>query len=396
MIVGVPKETFPGERRVALTPAVIPLLVKKGITVVVESGAGVAAGYPDSAYREKGAQIGTSRADLFAAADVILQARALGANPEAGRADHDLLRKDQVLIALCDPLGAPEAFREPARLGVTVFSLELLPRITRAQSMDALSSMSTVAGYKAVLLAAAELPRMFPLLMTAAGTVSPARVFVVGAGVAGLTAIATARRLGAVVEAYDVRAAVKEQVESLGAKFVELPLEGGEAAEGAGGYARAMEEEFYRRQRELLSRTVAASDVVITTALVPGKKAPQLVTGEMVAGMAPGSVVVDLASEQGGNCELTRPGETVVAHGVTVLGPVNLPATVPYHASQMYSKNVSAFLLHLVREGRLAIDMQDEITRETLVARDGEILSPRVRAALGLPAAVPGAGSGAR
>jgi len=393
--VAVPKETYPGERRVALTPAVFPLLAKKGITVVVESGAGVAAGYPDSAYREKGAQIGSSRADLFATAVVILQVRALGANPGAGRADHDLFRKGQVLIALCDPLGAPEAFREPARLGVTVFSLELLPRITRAQSMDALSSMSTVAGYKAVLLAAAELPRMFPLLMTAAGTVSPARVFVVGAGVAGLTAIATSRRLGAVVEAYDVRAAAREQVESLGAKFVEMPLPA-DSAETPGGYAKAFDEEFYRRQREKMSRVVSASDVVITTAQVPGKKAPLLITGEMVAGMAPGSVIVDLASEQGGNCELTRPGETVVAHGVTVLGPVNLPATVPYHASQMYSKNVSAFLLHLVREGRLAIDMQDEITRETLVARDGEIVSPRVRAALGLPAAVPGERDGAR
>ena len=391
----VPKETYPGERRVALTPAVFPLLAKKGITVVVESGAGVAAGYPDSAYREKGAQIGSSRADLFATADVILQVRALGANPGAGRADHDLFRKGQVLIALCDPLGAPEAFREPARLGVTVFSLELLPRITRAQSMDALSSMSTVAGYKAVLLAAAELPRMFPLLMTAAGTVSPARVFVVGAGVAGLTAIATSRRLGAVVEAYDVRAAAREQVESLGAKFVEMPLPA-DSAETPGGYAKAFDEEFYRRQREKMSRVVSASDVVITTAQVPGKKAPLLITGEMVAGMAPGSVIVDLASEQGGNCELTRPGETVVAHGVTVLGPVNLPATVPYHASQMYSKNVSAFLLHLVREGRLAIDMQDEITRETLVARDGEIVSPRVRSALGLPAADPGERDGAR
>ena len=391
----VPKETYPGERRVALTPAVFPLLAKKGITVVVESGAGVAAGYPDSAYREKGAQIGSSRADLFATAVVILQVRALGANPGAGRADHDLFRKGQVLIALCDPLGAPEAFREPARHGVTAFSLELLPRITRAQSMDALSSMSTVAGYKAVLLAAAELPRMFPLLMTAAGTVSPARVFVVGAGVAGLTAIATSRRLGAVVEAYDVRAAAREQVESLGAKFVEMPLPA-DSAETPGGYAKAFDEEFYRRQREKMSRVVSASDVVITTAQVPGKKAPLLITGEMVAGMAPGSVIVDLASEQGGNCELTRPGETVVAHGVTVLGPVNLPATVPYHASQMYSKNVSAFLLHLVREGRLAIDMQDEITRETLVARDGEIVSPRVRAALGLPAAVPGERDGAR
>jgi NAD(P) transhydrogenase subunit alpha len=381
---GVPKETFPGERRVALTPAVIPLLVKKGITVIVESGAGVAAGYPDSAYREKGAQIETSRADLFATADVIFQVRALGANPEAGRADHDLFRPGQAVIGLCDPLAFPEVIRDAAARGVTVFSLELLPRITRAQPMDALSSMSTVAGYKAVLLAAAALPRMFPLLMTAAGTISPARVFVVGAGVAGLTAIATARRLGAVVEAYDVRAAVKEQVKSLGAKFVELPIPA-DGAEASGGYAKAFDEEFYKRQRETMSRVVAASDVVITTAQVPGKKAPLLITGDMVAGMGPGSVIVDLASEQGGNCELTRPGETVVAHGVTVLGPVNLPATVPHHASQMYAKNLSAFFLHLVKEGKLALDPGDEIARETLVAHEGDVVHPRVRAALGLP-----------
>jgi len=383
LIVGVPKETFPGERRVALTPAVLPSLAKRGIQVVVESEAGTAAGYPDSAYGEKGAQIETSRAELFALATVIVQVRALGANPDAGRAANDLLRDGQSIIGLCDPLSAPEAFREPVRRGVTVFSLELLPRITRAQSMDVLSSMSTVAGYKAVLLAAAELPRMFPLLMTAAGTVFPARVFVVGAGVAGLTAIATARRLGAVVEAYDVRAAVKEQVESLGAKFVELPLPS-ESAETAGGYAKALDEEFYRRQRETMSRVVSGSDVVITTAQVPGKKAPLLITGEMVAGMAPGSVIVDLASEQGGNCELTRPGETVFSHGVTVLGPVNLPATVPFHASQMYAKNVAAFLLHLTREGKLVLDLKDEITRETLVASGGEVVHPRVRAALGL------------
>jgi NAD(P) transhydrogenase subunit alpha len=383
LIAGVPKETFPGERRIALTPAVTPLLVKKGITVIMESGAGAAAGHPDSAYREKGAQIGTSRADLFATVDVILQVRALGANPEAGRSDHDLFRPGLVVIGLCDPLAFPEAIRDAAGRGVTVFSLELLPRITRAQPMDVLSSMSTVAGYKAVLLAAAELPRMFPLLMTAAGTISPARVFVVGAGVAGLTAIATARRLGAVVEAYDVRAAVKEQVQSLGAKFVELPIPADDA-EASGGYAKAFDEEFYKRQREKMSRVVAASDVVITTAQVPGTKAPLLITGDMVAGMGPGSVIVDLASEQGGNCELTRPGETVVTHGVTILGPVNLPATVPHHASQMYAKNVSAFFLHLVKEGRLALDPGDEITKETLVAHEGDVVHPRVRAALGL------------
>ena len=385
MIVGVPKETFPGERRVALVPGVLPTLGKAGIRILLESGAGILAGYPDSAYGEKGAKIVASRAELFVGADVILPVLAFGANPVAGRADNNLFRAGQAVICLCNPLGAPESIREAAGLGITLFSLELLPRITRAQLMDVLSSMSTVAGYKAVLLAAAELPRMFPLLMTAAGTVSPARVFVVGAGVAGLTAIATARRLGAVVEAYDVRPAVREQVESLGAKFVELPLPAG-SAEGEGGYAREQDEEFYRRQRETMSRVVAASDVVITTAQVPGKKAPLLITSEMVAGMGPGSVIVDLAAEQGGNCEATRAGETVTMHGVTILGPANLPATVPHHASQMFAKNVAAFLLHVGKEGQLGKDLADEITRETLVTREGHVVHPRVRAALGLPA----------
>lgn len=384
MIVGVPKETFPGERRVALVPGVLPSLGKTGIRILLESGAGTPAGYPDSAYGEKGAEIVASRAELFGGADVILHVHAFGANPVASRADNDLFRAGQVVIGLCNPLGAPESIREAARLGITLFSLELLPRITRAQSMDVLSSMSTVAGYKAVLLAAAELPRMFPLLMTAAGTVSPARIFIVGAGVAGLTAIATARRLGAVVEAYDVRAAVKEQVESLGAKFVELPLPA-DGAEGEGGYAKEQDEQFYRRQRETMTRVVAASDVVITTAQVPGKKAPLLITGEMVAGMGSGSVIVDLAAEQGGNCEGTRAGETVTVHGVTILGPANLPSTVPYHASQMYAKNVAAFLLHVGKEGKFAQDVSDEITRETLVASGGDVVHTRVRAALGLP-----------
>ncbi|MGB7971717.1 MAG: NAD(P) transhydrogenase subunit alpha [Candidatus Deferrimicrobiaceae bacterium] len=381
---GVPKETFPGERRVALVPGVLPSLGKTGIRILLESGAGTPAGYPDSAYGEKGAEIVASRAELFGGADVILHVHAFGANPVASRADNDLFRAGQVVIGLCNPLGAPESIREAARLGITLFSLELLPRITRAQSMDVLSSMSTVAGYKAVLLAAAELPRMFPLLMTAAGTVSPARIFIVGAGVAGLTAIATARRLGAVVEAYDVRAAVKEQVESLGAKFVELPLPA-DGAEGEGGYAKEQDEQFYRRQRETMTRVVAASDVVITTAQVPGKKAPLLITGEMVAGMGSGSVIVDLAAEQGGNCEGTRAGETVTVHGVTILGPANLPSTVPYHASQMYAKNVAAFLLHVGKEGKFAQDVSDEITRETLVASGGDVVHTRVRAALGLP-----------
>ena len=378
MVVGIPAETFPGERRVATVPAVVPALMKAGLDVLLEPGAGAAAGFPDADYVEKGAALATDRAHLFATGDVVLQVRALGANPDAGRADLDLLRPGQVVIGLSEPLGAPAAARELAARGATAFSMELIPRITRAQSMDALSSMATIAGYKAVLVAAEALPRMFPMMMTAAGTVTPARVFVVGAGVAGLQAIASARRLGAKVEAYDVRPAVKEQVESLGASFVDLPLDTA-GSEDAGGYAKAQDETFYARQREMMGRVVAASDVVVTTALIPGRPAPVLVTDEMVAGMTPGSVVVDLAAERGGNVEPSRPDEVVTAHGVTVLGPTNLPATVPYHASQMYARNVSALLLHLVRDGAVALDLDDEITSGTLVSRDGEVVHPRVR-----------------
>ena len=383
MTIGVPKETRPGERRVALVPAAIPALVKAGLSVLVEAGAGERAGFPDAAYREKGATIAANRGQIFADAEVILEVHGLGTNPEAGRADLPLMRRDQGVIGFFDPLGAPEQVRELAERGVTAFAMELMPRITRAQSMDALSSMATVSGYKAALLAAAILPRMFPLLMTAAGTVTPARVLIMGAGVAGLQAISTARRLGAVVEAYDVRPAAKEQVESLGAKFLELSI-AADNAEEKSGYARALGEEFYVRQRELIAGAIGRYDVVITTAAVPGQKAPVLITGEMVSKMAPGSVIVDLAAERGGNCELTRPGETVNAHGVTILGPTELPATVPYHASQMYARNISTFLLHLVKDGKLALDLEDEITRETLVARGGEVVHPRVRQALGL------------
>ena len=378
MVVGIPAETFPGERRVATVPGVLPALTKAGLDVLVEPGAGAPAGFPDADYVEKGASVATDRAHLFATADVVLQVRALGANPDAGRADLELIRPGQVVIGLSEPLGAPAAARELAGRGATAFSMELIPRITRAQSMDALSSMATVAGYKAVLVAAEALPRMFPMMMTAAGTVTPARVFVVGAGVAGLQAIASARRLGAKVEAYDVRPAVKEQVESLGASFVDLPLDTA-GSEDAGGYAKAQDEAFYARQREMMGRVVAGSDVVITTALIPGRPAPVLVTDEMVAGMTPGSVVVDLAAERGGNVEPSRPDEVVTAHGVTVLGPTNLPSTVPYHASQMYARNVSALLLHLVRNGAVALDPDDEITAGTLVSRDGEVVHPRVR-----------------
>lgn len=375
MRVGVPRETWPGETRVALVPAAVAGLLKMGLEVVVDEGAGTAAGFPDEAYRAQGASL-VSRGDVFKTSDILLQVRATPGDPA-------LLRPGQAVIGFADPLGAPQGVRAIAASGATLFSMELMPRITRAQSMDALSSMATIAGYKGVLLAANTLPRMFPMLMTAAGTISPARVFIMGAGVAGLQAISTARRLGAKVEAYDVRPAVKEQVQSLGAKFVELPLESGDA-EDKGGYAKAQDEAFYKRQREMMLKVVAASDVVITTALIPGKRAPILLTTEMVEAMAPGSVIVDLAAERGGNCELTKPDEIVVHRGVTIIGPSNPPALVPYHASQMYSKNITTFLAHLLgKDGAsqptLPINPDDEITRETLLTRGGEVVNARVR-----------------
>ena len=382
MIVAVTAETFPGEKRVALIPASVPGLIKAGLEVVVQSSAGQAAGFTDQQYLDAGAKIVANRAELFSA-DVILQVRAAGGNPEAGRADLEHFREDQVVIGMCDPLGAPQSAGELAERGPMLFSLELLPRITRAQSMDVLSSMATVAGYRAVLLAAETLPKMFPMMMTAAGTLKPARVFIMGVGVAGLQAIATARRLGAVVSANDIRPAVKEQVESLGAKFVQLELDTA-AAEDKGGYAKEMDEEFLRKQREMIAKVVAESDVVITTAAIPGKKAPTLVTAEMVAAMAPGSVIVDLAAERGGNCELTRPGETVDSGGVQILGPANLPAGVPNHASQMYSKNITTFLLHLIDEGQLKLDLEDEIISDTLITRGGKVVNPRVCEVLGI------------
>jgi len=385
MIIGICKETFPGERRVALIPDAVPKLTQAGLDVLVERGAGTAAGIPDAEYSEKGARLAAGRAEVFAAADVVLQVRTAGANPEAGKADLELLRPGQTIIGFSEPLGAPKSARELAARQVTSFSLELLPRITRAQSMDVLSSMATIAGYKAVLLAAETLPRMFPMFMTAAGTVKAAKVLIVGAGVAGLQAIATAKRLGAVVSAYDIRPAVKEQVQSLGARFVEMELETG-TAEDKGGYARAMDEEFYRQQRELMAKVVAENDVVITTAAIPGKQAPVLVTKDMVAGMSPGSVILDLAAERGGNCELTQPDQTVVVDGVTILGPTNLPSTVPFHASQMYARNISTFLLLMIKEGKLELDREDEIIRDTLITYDGEVVQPRVRELLGLPA----------
>lgn len=385
MIVGVPRESYPGERRVALVPGTIPNLAKAGLQVVVEAGAGVEAGYPDADYAAKGARIVSDRAEVFRAADVIVQILCYGSNDKTGRADVPLLRRGQVLIGFLRPLGSLETIQEIADKGVTSFSVEFMPRTTRAQSMDALSSMGTICGYKAVILAADKLPRIFPMLTTAAGTITPGRVFVIGAGVAGLQAIATARRLGAVASAYDLRPAAKEQVQSLGGRFVELPIEAKDA-EDARGYARAQDETFYKRQRELLGKVVADSDVVISAAVIPGKKPPVLVTREMVASMASGSVIVDLAAERGGNCELTHPGEIAIEYGVTIIGLLNLASTVPYHASQMYARNVSGFLLHLVKDGKLQLNLDDEIVRETLLTRAGEVVHPRVREFFSLPA----------
>ena len=385
MIVGVPKESFPGERRVALVPMVVPSLTKAGWEVVVEAGAGVEAGYPDEGYIEKGARLLPSRAEVFKAADVVIQVLCYGSNDQTGQADLPFLDRDHCLVGFLRPLGSFETLQQLAVTGVTAFAVELMPRITRAQSMDALSSMATICGYKAVLLAADRLPRMFPMLTTAAGTITPARVFVIGAGVAGLQAISTARRLGAVASAYDMRPAAKEQVQSLGGRFVELPVEAADA-EDSRGYARAQNETFYQRQRELLGRVVEESDVVITAAVIPGKKPPVLVTSKMVQSMAPGSVIVDLAAERGGNCELTRAGELVVEYRVTIIGTINLASSVPYHSSQMYARNLTAFLLHLVKEGRLQLNLDDEILQETLVTREGEVVNPRVREFHGLPA----------
>jgi NAD(P) transhydrogenase subunit alpha len=393
MNIAVVKETYPGECRVALVPASIAPLLKIGCHVQVEAGAGQAAGYPDDAYRQHGAEIVDDRGQMFQAADVVAQVRALGANPVAGQADLDLVHDGLAIVGTCDPLGNPQAVQQLAERGVTLFGMELIPRITRAQSMDVLSSMATISGYKAVLLAANCLPKMFPMLMTAAGTLTAAKAFVIGAGVAGLQAIASARRLGAIVHAYDVRPAVKEQVESLGAKFVEMQLDTAEA-EGQGGYAKQLGEEFYQKQRELMAQVVAMSDVCITTAAIPGKTSPLLITADAVRGMAPGSVIVDLAAERGGNCELTRADEVVVENGVTILGPTNLPSEVPTHASQMYAKNVSNFVRLITRDGKLHLNLEDEVVRDTLAAHRGHVVNARLREMLNLePLQTPPPGS---
>jgi NAD(P) transhydrogenase subunit alpha len=385
VIVGVPKESYPGERRVALVPVVIPNLMKAGLEVIVEAGAGEQAGYPDAAYAEKGAKIVADRAEVFERGDIVTQVLCYGSNDATGKADLALMRRGQAMVGFLRPFGSAEVIQQIAQAGVTALSVELMPRTTRAQSMDALSSMGTVCGYKAVLLAAETSPKIFPMMTTAAGTITPARVFVIGAGVAGLQAISTARRLGAVASAYDMRPAAKEQVQSLGGRFVELPIEA-QNAQDARGYGTAQDETFYARQRELLTRVVAESDIVITAAVIPGKKSPVLITEEMVKGMAPGSVIVDLAAERGGNCELTHTGETVVAHGVTIIGAINLASSVPYHASQMYARNVTAFLQHLVKDGNLRLDLEDDIIRETLVTHGGQVVNARVREAFSMPA----------
>lgn len=381
MIVGVPKEVTPGERRVALVPDSIGPLGKLGVEIVVESGAGAAAGYLDAQYEQSGARI-ASGAEEVLAADLVLKVQAPTLQ-EIGK-----LRSGAAYISLLRPLDQSDLTEALASQGVTAFGMELMPRITRAQSMDALSSQSTIAGYRAVLLAGIALPRIFPMLVTAAGTLQPARVLVVGVGVAGLQALGTAKRLGAVTYGYDTRAAVKEQVQSLGARFVELDLDTGDS-EDAGGYAKAQTEEFYQRQRRELGKHVAQSDVVITTALVPGQRAPLLIEADAVEAMKPGSVIVDLAAEKGGNCALTKADEDVVVNDVTIIGHTNLPSEVPAHASQMYAKNLITFLEHLLEEGEIELDFADEITAGTLVTHDGKLVNERLGGTL--PAAPPAA-----
>jgi len=367
-------------------PATIASLKKKGFQVVVQKGAGEAAGFADAEYADHDAELVADSAAVYAKADIVLKVN-VGGVANGVPSDADQAKTKHAIIGFCDPLSAHDDTKALAATGATTFSMELIPRITRAQSMDALSSMATVAGYKAVLMAANQLPRMFPMLMTAAGTVAPAHVFVIGAGVAGLQAIATARRLGAVVSAFDVRPAVKEQVESLGASFVELDL-GTKDAEDAGGYAKQLTEEQLVKQREELAKIAAEQDVIVTTAAIPGRPSPLLITAAAVKGMRPGSVIVDLAAERGGNCELTDGAETT-AHGVKIFGPTNLPGEIPYHASQMYSKNIVTLLFHLAKDGELAVDLEDEITQGTCVCHGGEVVHPRVRSLMGLEELAP-------
>lgn len=385
MIIGIPSEIKTGEKRVAMSPANVQSLTDKSVKVLIQSDAGNAAGYPDNEYLAAGATITGDRAEIFASADIVLQVQSFGSNNENSADDLAMIRQGQLIIGMMDPLASPQAALDVAGKGATAIALELVPRISRAQSMDVLSSMATLAGYKAVLMGASSSPRIFPLLMTAAGTLQPARVLIMGVGVAGLQACATAKRLGAVVEAYDVRPAAREQILSVGAKPVELDLDTGES-EGAGGYAKAQGEDFLQRQRELMTAVVAEQDIIITTAAIPGAKSPILVTEDMVVAMKPGSVIVDLAAERGGNCDLTEQGQTIVAHGVTIIGPENVPSDLPYHASQMYGKNMETLLaLILSDNGELELNFDDEIVAGTVVAHHGEIPHGHMRKLLDLP-----------
>jgi len=377
MRIGVPKEVVEGENRVALVPDSVAQLVKKGVQVAVQSGAGVSASYLDAAYEKAGATIVPDAATLYAESDMICKVQRPVKHPDTGKHEVDMMRPGTTLITFFAPLVNHDLVKMLRDKGITAFSMDSIPRITRAQSMDALSSMSTVAGYKAVVMAADSMGKFFPLLMTAAGTVPPVRAFILGAGVAGLMAIATARRLGAVVEAFDVRPAVKEQVESLGAKFVEMPLE--ESAEGAGGYATQLSADAHQREVELLHKHVKDADVVITTALIPGRPAPELVTEEMVRDMKPGSVIVDLAAENGGNCTLTEPGCDFIRHNVRILGPINLPSSMPVHASQLYSKNILNLLALLIKDAQMNLNMEDEIVAGTLITHNGQVTNPNVK-----------------
>ena len=370
MRIGVPRETLPGERRVALVPETVQKLAKAGNEVVVERGAGVEAAFVDTAYEQAGARI----VDDAYEAELVVKVQ----RPTADEAAK--LRSGQMLIAFLQPLIEPKYAQALAEKGVTALSMDAIPRITRAQPMDALSSQATVAGYKAVLLAAAQLPRFFPMLTTAAGTIAPAKALVIGAGVAGLQAIATARRLGAVVEAFDTRPVVKEQVQSLGAKFLEIDL--GESGAGAGGYAKELSEEAHRKEVELLAKAARENDIIITTAAIPGRKAPVLITKDMVPNMRPGSVIVDLAAETGGNCELTEPGKTVVKDGVTIIGTTNVPSTMPYHSSQMYSRNIASLLALFLKDGEATLDMTDDVIKGTVITKDGQVVHDATRTLL--------------
>lgn len=378
MRIAVAKEIVEGERRVALVPTTVAQLVNAGFEVWVEKGAGEKSFFPDTSYEEAGAKVIADAEKLWRESDVLLKVRA--PYKRENRNEVEMLHEGSVLIGFLNPFGNPTLIKEIAEKKITSFSLELMPRISRAQSMDALTSQASIAGYKAAIIGADTLGKFFPMLTTAAGTIAPAKVLVIGAGVAGLQAIATARRLGALVEAFDIRPEVKEEVESLGAKFLMVELEEETTAEG--GYAKEVSEEAKRREREMLIEHVRQSDVVITTALVPGKKAPLLLTKEMVEGMKPGSVIVDMAAEQGGNCELTKAGKEVVYNDVTIVGPVNLPSSMPIHASQMYSKNISTFLLHLTKDGKLNLDFSDDIINSTCLTHEGIIRNEKVREAV--------------